>query len=49
MSTDTITYASEAKSLSQGRWRIDPDALERRVPHAHPLGVGDRQGAIRPL
>ena len=46
MSTDTITNPSDTKSLTQGRWRDRSGALERRVPHAHPLGVGDRQGAI---
>ena len=34
MNTDTITYASEAKSLTQGRWRIDPErsSVEFRTP-----------------
>jgi polyisoprenoid-binding protein YceI len=34
MSTDTIAYASETKSLTQGRWRIDPErsSVEFRTP-----------------
>ena len=34
MSTDTITNASETKSLTQGCWRIDPErsSVEFRTP-----------------
>jgi polyisoprenoid-binding protein YceI len=34
MNTDTITNASETKSLTQGRWRIDPErsSVEFRTP-----------------
>ena len=49
MSTDTITEIPVTQSVAQGRWRIDPDTLERRIPHAHPLGAGDRQRPFRAL